>query len=122
MHELYCKLDFVERDRTLHLVCHGSFSENPASGCRPRHFGFGHADRCVIRIADAVGRARTSMSAEPAGEFAMQTFAYAFDSSAGTKKREASLKLLKRLWDYGDECLSAQVLQKFFVTCRSVST
>ena len=39
---------------------------------------------------------------------------YAFDASAGDKKRRAET-LLARLWDTGTGTLSVQVLQEFFV-------
>lgn len=40
---------------------------------------------------------------------------YAFDTSAGRKKRDAE-QLISRLWETGTGCLSIQVLQEFFVT------
>jgi predicted nucleic acid-binding protein len=43
---------------------------------------------------------------------------YAFDVSAGGKKRAAE-RLLERLWHSGTGCLSVQVLQEFFVTVTS---
>ena len=39
---------------------------------------------------------------------------YAFDSSAGAKRRRAA-DLLARVWRSGNGCLSVQVLQEFYV-------
>lgn len=43
---------------------------------------------------------------------------YAFDRSAGDKKRQAE-ELVARLWESGSGCLSVQILQEFFVTVTS---
>ena len=40
---------------------------------------------------------------------------YAFDKSAGIK-RQAAERLISRLWEEGNGCISTQVLQEFFVT------
>jgi predicted nucleic acid-binding protein len=56
------------------------------------------------------------MSGEPGREFVdANVLVYAFDASAGAKKAAAE-RLLARLWDTANGCLSVQVLQEFFVT------
>jgi predicted nucleic acid-binding protein len=56
------------------------------------------------------------MSAEAVREFVdTNILVYAFDPSAKSKQ-EASARLLERLWEGGNGCLSVQVLQEFFVT------
>ena len=47
---------------------------------------------------------------------------YAFDRSAGVKRRRAA-DLLERLWRSGDGCVSVQVLQEFYVnSTRKIAT
>jgi predicted nucleic acid-binding protein len=55
------------------------------------------------------------MNGEPAEFVDANLLVYAFDTSAGAKKRVAE-RLLERLWETGTGCLSVQVLQEFFVT------
>ena len=62
------------------------------------------------------------MSAESAWEFVdSNVLVYAYDASA-RQKHSAAERLLDRLWQSGNGCLSVQVLQEFFVTItRKVS-
>lgn len=56
------------------------------------------------------------MSADHAREFVdTNVLVYGFDASAGEKQKHAQ-RLLGRLWETGNGCLSVQVLQEFFVT------
>ncbi len=56
------------------------------------------------------------MTGDPAHEFVdANVLVYAFDASAG-QKTVAAEELLARLWETGIGCVSAQVLQEFFVT------
>jgi predicted nucleic acid-binding protein len=56
------------------------------------------------------------MTADPQREFVdASVLVYAFDASAGPKRRAAQA-LLERLWESNTGCVSVQVLQEFFVT------
>lgn len=56
------------------------------------------------------------MTADSQREFVdANVLVYAFDASAGPKRRAAQA-LLERLWESNTGCVSVQVLQEFFVT------
>ena len=57
------------------------------------------------------------MSANPEGDLFLDTniLVYAYDTSAGNKRRIAA-RLVEQCWENGSGCTSSQVLQEFFVT------
>lgn len=58
----------------------------------------------------------SSMSAESQGEFVdSNILVYTYDPSAGEKQKAAQVVVVRQ-WLSGRGCLSAQVLQEFFVT------
>src|SRR4051812_42186635 len=85
--------------------------QRPGGGALPRCAWPNHSAQKAVPI----GRAMNSTSADGEREFVdANILVYAFDASAGIKQAAAA-KLLERLWNEDNGCLSVQVLQEFFV-------